>query len=666
MAIPSTVPLNNHLGNTTEDIDVSIDIEDFPFIAEQLNALYANAKRAVEREYATNAWDSHVEAGVFRPIEITLPTPFSPFFVVQDFGLGMNVEDIRRTYTKYGRSTKRDNNDVAGQLGMGSKSGLAYAPQFNIDAVKDGQIINAIFTKNEVGLGVVKVMHTGPTDEPNGVRISIPVESQDINSFIAEAKELFSFWAPGTVLVDGKAPERPAWEDNCLWLDTERLTALVRHDDLDSSYIVMGNVPYPTEDLNYRNKAGNYIRHRFVAVVNIGDVEFVPSREALKTTEFTKGTIAALHEYIKVSYDRAFNRALATCETPWDEMKLRVAWKDGSSKRLQARGAAAIWSYDPHAGHGRRAASKHDSYNFQSLMNDRIVITGFPALTVSPDARTRIRNFAPTNGTYVICCTGVQGTGSLDGRANVIKYADVLAATDPINRGRQSGGNRGPKVETRYTVYGSNTHSSLTAAEIAKVAEDPNMTVIYMPPGNQRHLVSNLLDGKTLVVGLYSSSQLPRIERFVPGIRSLFSEAQDRRERIAAAVTEADRQQYQAHRHLPAVLKNVDPRLVDDPDLRRYITLATSDYSLTLQAAVDYGMTIGAPQQPTVTGDSLLEDYTLLGRMYSYADAEDILIYLNGKFPAITARRHAEAAERFAKATQAALAAVTLPEQVAA
>ena len=74
--------------------------------------LYSDPELAVIREYSTNAFDAHIEAGVTRPIEITTPTHLCPFFKVRDYGFGLDVEDIREIYSQYGASTKRESDDV--------------------------------------------------------------------------------------------------------------------------------------------------------------------------------------------------------------------------------------------------------------------------------------------------------------------------------------------------------------------------------------------------------------------------------------------------------------------------------------------------------------------------------------------------------------------------
>ncbi len=91
-----------------QKVGMKIDENSLAHVMSLLTDLYSDPELAVIREYSTNARDSHIMAGVpHLPIKVTLPNGMSPYFKVQDFGLGMSVSDIEETYSKYGASTKR-------------------------------------------------------------------------------------------------------------------------------------------------------------------------------------------------------------------------------------------------------------------------------------------------------------------------------------------------------------------------------------------------------------------------------------------------------------------------------------------------------------------------------------------------------------------------------
>jgi hypothetical protein len=52
-------------------VAMTLDETALVHIMSVLTNLYSDPEKAIIREYATNAWDAHIEAGILRPIEIT-------------------------------------------------------------------------------------------------------------------------------------------------------------------------------------------------------------------------------------------------------------------------------------------------------------------------------------------------------------------------------------------------------------------------------------------------------------------------------------------------------------------------------------------------------------------------------------------------------------------
>ena len=90
------------------------------------DGLYSDKIRAIIRELACNARDSHVAAGNTAPWDMHLPTYDENWFSIEDFGTGMSHEDVINVYSRYFASTKTASNDFVGQLGLGSKSPFSY------------------------------------------------------------------------------------------------------------------------------------------------------------------------------------------------------------------------------------------------------------------------------------------------------------------------------------------------------------------------------------------------------------------------------------------------------------------------------------------------------------------------------------------------------------
>jgi hypothetical protein len=281
-----------------ERIEMGIDSSAMAHIMSVLTNLYSDETLAVIREYSTNARDAHIDAGkADLPIEVTLPSPLAPYLQIKDQGIGLSASDIRDIYSKYGASTKRDSDEVVGMLGLGCKSALAYGDTFTMSAIKDGQKIEVAISVSEEGGGEMTVVDEYATDEPNGVTVIIPVT--DYNEFDSTARDFFYFWKKGTVLINGEEPKSIFDDQEVFWI-ADDLAVIPRQGE---DKIVMGNVAYPMEATYDYNK-----RYSVIAFVNIGEVNFVPSREALLFNTKTKATIEKVNSRIETEASNAITK----------------------------------------------------------------------------------------------------------------------------------------------------------------------------------------------------------------------------------------------------------------------------------------------------------------------------------------------------------------------
>jgi hypothetical protein len=286
---------------TAQSTEMTISHDGMGIVMKLLSNLYTNPNEAVLREYACNARDAHIEAGQDRPIEISLPNNLMPNLTVRDYGVGMSFEDIVNVYARYGESTKRDTNSQIGAFGIGAKSAFAVTTSFTVSAVKDGQKTNVLFSLNDQGIPSYQILFEGPTDDPNGVEVTLGVEN--VNAVVDAAKRLFRYWKPGTVLVDGEQPEHA-------WANTEALAEGIyanwSHRSQFSAFeLVMGGVPYAIPNALWDEVSAEARQFRavaqatrisFVLDVPIGSVDISPNREDLKITPRTRKTFAKLIE----------------------------------------------------------------------------------------------------------------------------------------------------------------------------------------------------------------------------------------------------------------------------------------------------------------------------------------------------------------------------------
>lgn len=189
-------------------IKLSIHADGVEHLMGTLSNLYARPAEAVFREYVSNALDSHLLAGQTKPIDVKLTLhPFNGTaeLIVQDFGVGMNRDDVVNIYSKYAASTKRDSNTQIGAFGLGAKSALAITDRFDVTAVKDGVELVFYCEKKKTGAPHIVFVSENKTKKPNGVTVTIPVKkSTDVSSMTGFATRFFRTWNPETVIYNGE------------------------------------------------------------------------------------------------------------------------------------------------------------------------------------------------------------------------------------------------------------------------------------------------------------------------------------------------------------------------------------------------------------------------------------------------------------------------------
>lgn len=321
-----------------EVIGMSIDENSLQHIMDVLAGLYSDQVYAIIREYSTNAWDSHIEAGNKSPIQVTLPSYLSPFLKVQDWGIGMDAEDIRNVYSKYGLSTKTDTNEQTGSLGLGSKSAFAYTSQFTVIGVKNGIVTTVNVSRDEEGIGLMTIVDESPTDDPNGVTITIPAKPGDIPHFKTSANRLFYFWPKGTVLVNGEEPQvydGLKVDDQTTLIATEALkeSSLAHTYNGYNHYVIMGNVPYPIdkEKFDFEIGSGSY---RVIARIPMGSVHFTPSRDSLNYTKMTMAKLGSLKDEIVAALAKQINEEIDKAPDRPTALRTLLRWRYALPKAL--------------------------------------------------------------------------------------------------------------------------------------------------------------------------------------------------------------------------------------------------------------------------------------------------------------------------------------------
>lgn len=261
------------------------------------SSIYKHKVRAIIRELSCNAVDGHIAAGNRNPFDVHIPTILDPRFIVRDYGIGMSDEDIRTLYTTYFESTKSDSNDYNGALGLGSKSPFSYTDSFNVESYYNGMCRSYVMYVDG-GFPYVDLVFEKETDEPNGIKVIVPVKPDDLSEWKYEAKRVYAVFGDIKPNIIG---------DSGVVIDyitrsEEKHEIFSAHHDFyvrGTLYAIMGDVAYPIEkslyehtffELRIDKNNANFIEFE------MGELDIMPSREELQND---KQTLKIFNDFFK-------------------------------------------------------------------------------------------------------------------------------------------------------------------------------------------------------------------------------------------------------------------------------------------------------------------------------------------------------------------------------
>lgn len=631
-------------GNITPDesIRMTIAADAADHLMDVMTNLYGDREMAVLREVTTNALDAHVAAGVTRPVEVHTPTELASVLTIKDYGVGLSVEDIRNIFSQYGASTKRETNDQVGSLGLGCKSPLAYADAFTLIAVKDGIKATVSVRRAEEGGGTMDVVSTEPTTEHNGVTVQVPAKRY--SGFAAKAKDLFSYWQPGTVLLDGEAPEV---------IDglavTDRLLLVQGGDDK----IVMGNVPYPVTWPNLRVGWG----YGLVATVPIGAVAFQPSREGLRDTQRTTDVIESLEAEYLANIDKAIQTLVRQAPTAREALAVARRWhdkrRDTSSPltwggrpmpdTFKAPDGTRFTITERSTGWGMSRSSRVAEFNADYVLN-ALFVTGYDAANFSISHKKKLNAYVEQQGLdvrhYVLSPAGLPGAADLFDPAKVVKWETVAAIK--LERAKSSVGpsyNSRPKGSYKAVVNGTRT-DKLEAKDI-----DTSKPVLWLNTTTSNHLVPQIrqiIGDEKITLALLPVTRVDKFKRDFPTAQHALAFLKDRYEAIK--LTDADARYagiVERYARSPC-LRRLRPDQVRDPALKRAVNIHAGDVKepavlATLRKYDRLLGSMGVESRLKPVTDGLIS-YPLLTHVPSYGNvqADHIIQYVNAVYAAET------------------------------
>ena len=301
-------------GEQTQDsIGMSLDLDSAQILMQMLSKnLYSDDIGSTVRECASNALDSHRRAGTTDPIIVSFGAnkDGNYEFSVEDFGIGLDAEDVKNIISKYGKSTKRDSANELGMMGLGFKSPLAYCSSFYFVCRKNGVERKYMMYEGE-DVNTIDLLYETSTDQKNGVKVIVPVRHYDRSNFISKIKEQLAYFENVYFNVDGV--------DNDF--------TIMRHEHFQWSpmstnsqlHICLDNVYYP---IDFGKLGIDTIYFPVGLRFSLTDGLFpTPNRESLRYTTEAKAVIMKKLQSVANFFVEKYNETVQDTTDIWAAME---------------------------------------------------------------------------------------------------------------------------------------------------------------------------------------------------------------------------------------------------------------------------------------------------------------------------------------------------------
>lgn len=264
------------------------------------SGMYSDKEKAIVRELACNAADSHTAAGK-QDVQfiVQLPNKLDPTFRIRDFGTGLSDEDMFGIYRSYFTSTKRNTNTQTGCFGLGSKTPFAYTQSWTVASYFEGKKTTYANVVDVDGTPDFVRIASENTTEPNGLEVFFSVKAADFSKFQNAAE---SALAPFTIRPIVKGGIRAfAWRGQPDAYLEGKGWRVLRDRNSHESVAVMGNVEYPLVDQEQFSENARQVMKLCVHVeFPLGAFQMTPSRESIS---WTKYSIQSISERLDQIYD---------------------------------------------------------------------------------------------------------------------------------------------------------------------------------------------------------------------------------------------------------------------------------------------------------------------------------------------------------------------------
>jgi hypothetical protein len=297
-------------GGTQETVKMSLDLDSAQVLMQMLSKnLYSDAIGSTIRECASNALDSHRRAGSDKPIVVSFKrnTQADTYeFAVQDFGIGLDADDVVNIISKYGKSTKRDSNTELGMMGLGFKAPLAYSSSFYFVARKNGMERKYMMYEGE-DTNSIDLLYEIPTTEENGVKVIVPVSYYDRHTYVKKIQEQLAYFDNVYFDVDPFGSSLVPNDFTIYRGEHFQYSELATNSDM---HLCLDNVSYP---IDWEKLGIDRIGIKLALRFSLSDGLFpTPNREAIRYTKEAKETILKKIETVANIFMEKFNESITS------------------------------------------------------------------------------------------------------------------------------------------------------------------------------------------------------------------------------------------------------------------------------------------------------------------------------------------------------------------
>ena len=297
-------------GTTQETVKMSLDLDSAQVLMQMLSKnLYSDSIGSTIRECASNALDSHRRAGCDEPVIVSFKRNNQANtyeFAVEDFGIGLDADDVRNIISKYGKSTKRNSNTELGMMGLGFKAPLAYSSSFYFVARKDFMERKYMMYEGE-DTNSIDLLYEKPTAEPNGVKVIVPVDYSDRYQFHNKIKEQLAYFDNVYFDVEPMGSYNVPNDFTIHRAEHFQYSQIATNSDM---HLCLDNVSYP---IDWEKLGIDRIRMKMALRFSLSDGLFpTPNREAIRYTKEAKETILKKIATVANVFMDKFNDAITT------------------------------------------------------------------------------------------------------------------------------------------------------------------------------------------------------------------------------------------------------------------------------------------------------------------------------------------------------------------